>query len=222
MKRYARETELFVFAQTGGPISMIDEMLPMEDYLVYCLTNPDEIEELSQKIMEYELEKAILFIDSGADGIFLADDMAFNSGLFLPPQVMKQLVYPHYKKLVSAVKAYKDIPIIFHSDGNINTALQDIAECGFDGLHSLQPSAGMDLAKVKADYGEKLCLWGNIDLNLLSFGSDEKIRSAVRTAMEEGGKQRGYIFSSCNTLMDSIPVENVWSMIDEAKKCRTL
>ena len=82
MKRYARETELFVFAQTGGPISMIDEMLPMEDYLVYCLTNPDEIEELSQKIMEYELEKAILFIDSGQTGFFWRTIWHLTPGFF--------------------------------------------------------------------------------------------------------------------------------------------
>ena len=88
VRRYARETDLFVFAQIGGPVSMLNEMFPMEDYMVYCLTNPDEIAAISDKVIEYEIEKARLFIDAGADGILLADDIAFNTGVFLPPRTM--------------------------------------------------------------------------------------------------------------------------------------
>lgn len=45
---------------------MVDEMYTMEDYMVYCLTNTEEVLEISEKVIEYEIEKAKIFIDKGA------------------------------------------------------------------------------------------------------------------------------------------------------------
>jgi hypothetical protein len=66
IRRFKDTTDLFVFGQIGGPVSMLDEMFPMEDYMVYCLTNTSEMKNISEKVMEYEIQKAKLFIDSGA------------------------------------------------------------------------------------------------------------------------------------------------------------
>lgn len=90
IRRFAKETNLFVFTQIGGPISMVNEMIGMEDYMIYSMINTEKIKELAGKIMIYEVQKAKLFIDHGADGILLADDMAFNSGVFLSPHIMDE------------------------------------------------------------------------------------------------------------------------------------
>lgn len=219
VKRFVRETDLFVFAQIGGPVSMLDEMFPMEDYMVYCLTNTREIGMITEKVMEYEVEKAKLFIDAGCDGILLADDIAFNTGTLLPPYIMEEIVFPFYRKMVKEIKAYKDLPIVFHSDGNLNSVLNKIIESGFNGLQSLQPSAGMDIQTIKELYGDKLCLWGNIDLDyIMSFASQEEVRESVRKTIDIGNKNGGFILSTCNTMIDSIPVWNVLAMMEEGEK----
>ena len=215
IRRCARETDLFVIAQICGPVSMLDEMFEMEDYMVYCLTNPDEICSIADKVIDYEIEKAKLFLDSGADAILMTDDIALNSGTFLPPSTMERLVFPYFKRIVEEIKAYKDVPVLAHSDGNLNSVLQKYVACGFDGLQSLQSSAGMDLAQIKADYGRALCLWGNLDLDyLMCFGTPEEVRAATRQAIEIGGWDGGFILSTCNTLIDAIPTENILAMIE--------
>lgn len=218
VRRYAQETDLFVFAQIGGPVSMLDEMFGMEDYMVYCMTNPDEILEITEKVMEYEIEKAKLFLDAGADAIFLADDIAFNSGTLLPPHLMERLVFPHYRRAVQQIKAYRDVPVFAHSDGDLNTVLHQYVQAGFDGLQSLQPSANMDLRRIKQKYGDKLCLWGNLDLNyLMSFAPPEAVRQAVHEALATAWHDGGFILSTCNTMIDSIPSENVLAMMEAAR-----
>lgn len=219
VKRFSSETDLFVFAQIGGPVSMLDEMFDMEDYLVYCLTNTEEIALITDKVMEYETEKAKLFIDNGADAIFVADDIAFNTGTFLPPYIMEELVFPYYRKLVRDIKAYKDIPVIAHSDGNLNTVLPRYVEAGFDGLQSLQPSAGMDIEAIKKEYGDDLCLWGNLDLDyLMCFGTPDEVKKEVRRVIDIANQNGGFILSTCNTMVSSIPPENVLAMMEEADK----
>lgn len=219
IEKYAKETDFFIFAQIGGPISMLNEMFPMEDYMVYCLTNTEEMYKISEKVIAYEIKKAKLFIDKGADAILIADDMAFNTGVFLPPYIMEENVYPFYKKMIKEIKAYKDVPIFLHSDGNLNSVMDDIVECGFDGLQSLQPSAGMDIQEIKSKYGDKLCLWGNIDLDyIMCFGSTEEVKADVRKTIDIASPGGGFILSTCNTMVDIIPTANIFAMMEEAER----
>lgn len=219
IRRFAEETDFFVFAQIGGPISMVNELIGMEDYMVYSLTNTEEIAELARKIMIYEVQKAKLFIDNGANGILLADDMAFNTGLLLPPYIMEEVAFPFYESMIREIKAYKDVPIVLHTDGNINMVLDRIVELGFDGIQSLQPSAGMDIKEVKEKYGDKLCLIGNIDLDyIMTFAPVEEVKQNVEETIRVAAKGSGFILSTCNTLVDIIPAENAFAMYETAEE----
>lgn len=218
VQRFAKETDFFVFAQVGGPVTQLDEMFTMEDFMIYSMTNTDEMHSIAEKVIDYELEKAKIFLDNGADGIVVGDDVAFNTGVFLPPHIMEANVYPFWHKLVKEIKAYKDVPVFLHSDGNITSVLDEIVKAGFDGLQSLQPSAGVDIESVKQKYGDRLCLWGNIDLDyIMCFGSSDEVEKAVRETIRKAGKNGGYILSTCNTMIPSIPDENVYAMMRAAE-----
>lgn len=219
VRRFAEETDLFVFAQIGGPVSMLDEMFPMEDYMEYTITNTEELAIISEKVIEYEIEKAKLFIDAGADGILMADDIAFNTGLFLPPRIMEKIVYPYYEKIIKEIKAYKDVPVFMHSDGDMNAIMDKIVELGFDGLQSLQPTARMDIAQIKEKYGDKLCLWGNIDLNyVMSYAPAEEVKQVVRDTVKVASPGGGFILSTCNVMIDCIPNENIWALVEAGEE----
>ena len=219
VRRYAEESDLFVFAQIGGPISMLNEMFPMEDYLEYCMTNPDELASISDKVIEYEIEKAKLFLDAGAHGVLVADDMAFNTGVFLPPRTMEQLAYPYYEKIIKEIKAYKNVPVFLHSDGDLNSVMARIVALGFDGLQSIQPTAHMDIAQIKKLYGDKLCLWGNIDLNhVMTNAPAEEVKKVVHETIRVASPNSGFILSTCNVMMGCIPTENVLAMMEAAEE----
>jgi uroporphyrinogen decarboxylase len=217
--RFARETDFFVMAQIGGPVSMLDEMLPMEDFLVCSVQNTAQMRLLAERVMEFELAKARLFMDSGAEAVLIADDIAFNSGPFLPPAVMEELVFPFYREAVAEIKRHREVPVFLHSDGDLRPVLERIVESGFDGLHSLQPSAGMEIAEIKRRYGPRLCLMGNIDLNqVLTFAPPEEVAEVVRRTIEVAAPGGGFILSSCNTLINAIPPENALAMYRTADR----
>ena len=213
IEEYVSNTDMFVMAQIGGPISMINEMLGMEDYLVYCMTNVNEIISIGEKIMEYEIAKAKLFIDKKADAILIADDMAFNSGTLFHPDLMRKVAFPFYTQAIKEIKKYKDVSVFLHSDGNIMKVMDDIVESGFDGLQSLQPSAGMDIAKIKKCYGDVLCLMGNIVLDyIMTFASPAEVEETVKKTIDIAAPGGGFILSTCNILVDIIPPENALCM----------
>lgn len=215
---FHKNSDLFLLGQINGPVGSAYWMLGMEDYMCYCMTNLDEVEELTRKIMEFEVERAKLLIRHGADGILLADDIGFNSGTMLPPNVMDRVAYPYFRQFIQEVKKYRNVPIFLHSDGNISSEIPKIIEAGFDGLQSLQPSAGMDIVKIKQEYGDKLCLMGNLDLDyLMPFGTPEDVEREVRRLIKHVALGGGFILSTCNILTDAVKPENAIAMYRAAE-----
>lgn len=209
---YRENTDFFLLCQINGPVSALDWALGMEDYMCYCMTDTELVAQLAEKIVDFEIGRAKLFLDNGADAILIGDDMAFNTGPLLPPHIMEEVAYPFYKKAIREIKAHKDVPVIIHSDGYLYDMIPDLIACGFDGIQSLQPSAGMDIAKVKQEFGNQLCLIGNVDLNyLLPFGTPEEVKTEVQKLAEIAGPE-GFVLSTCNILTDAVKVENAKAM----------
>ncbi len=213
VERYHKETDLYVVAQIGGPVSMVDEMFDMSDYMIYSMTNTKEIGIIGERVMEHELAKAKLFLDSGADAILIADDIAFNSGTLLPPRILEEIVFPQYRLVIKEIKKYKDVPVLFHSDGALMEVMDTIVDCGFNGIHSLQPSAGMDIAVIKKRYGKELCLIGNIDLDeIMTFAPPKKVEEVVKKTIDIAAPGGGFVLATCNTLINAIPTQNALAM----------
>ncbi|MDD5680192.1 MAG: uroporphyrinogen decarboxylase family protein [Candidatus Omnitrophica bacterium] len=218
IKRLKKETDFFIFGQLDGGFNGAYPFFGLENFLVYSKTNPEEIEKFIWRAIEYYIEKASVY-GKLADGIMIGDDMADNHGTIMSPSDLRKLVFPPMKHEVECLKKRLNIPVFLHCDGNINEIMNDIVWMGFDGVHSLQPSAGMDIGKVKKEFGDRLCLMGNVDLNyLLPFGKPEDIRRQTIWLVEEIGKGSGYILSTCNILTKDIPAENVLAMYNTAEK----
>ena len=217
---YREHTDFFLVCQINGPVGALDWALGMEDYMCYCMTDTELVAQMAEKVMEFEVGRAKLFLDHGAEAILIADDIAFNSGLLLPLRIMEQVAYPFYKKAIKEIKAYKDVPVILHTDGYMHDVIGDIINCGFDAIQSIQPSAGMDIARVKREFGDKLCLIGNVDLNhLLPFGTVEEVSQQVKELVETAGPE-GFVLSTCNILTDAVKVENAKAMYHFDKASR--
>ena len=91
--------------------------------------------------------------------------------------------------------------------------LDQILEIGPHVLQSIDPMAGMDIAKVKqATYG-RLALMGNVQCSLLQDGPDEAIRTSALYCLEHGSPGGGYIFSSSNTIFTGLPLSNYEYML---------
>ncbi len=219
VRRFAADRDMFVFGQVGGPVTILDEALGMEDYMIAALERTGEIQLLSEAVMTFEAHKARVLLDAGADAILVGDDIAFNSGPFLPPRVMRQVVYPLYRWLIAEIKRHRDVPVLLHSDGRLTPVLDEILSAGFEGLHSLQPSAGMDIAEIKRRYGRDLSLIGNIDLDyVMTMAPPEEVRDVVRRTIDAAAPGGGFILSTCNALIDAVPSASALAMYDTANR----
>jgi uroporphyrinogen decarboxylase len=73
-------------------------------------------------------------------------------------------------------------------------------EWGFDGIITMEPTAGMELGKVREQVGHKLVLVGNLDVSyLLVRGTREEIEEAVKQALRDAARGGGYILSASHS-----------------------
>lgn len=220
VRYWARETDLFVFCMVPGVFSEPAYMLGMEEYLAMTAADPAATVALAAAMAEYNVEFAECCVEAGAHGILIGDDIAWDGGLFLAPDRWRELLLPALARQVEGTRGL-GAPVFYHADGNIGAVLPDLAALGIAGLHSLQPSAGMDLAAVKARWGRQLCLWGNVDLGFpLTLGSLGEIERVVAETIRAGAPGGGYIFgSAAGDLGADLPPERVRAMYAAAAAC---
>jgi len=137
--------------------------------------------------------------DAGVPGAVYSDDMAYRSGPMLNPRIMEELYGDSLRRITETAHSL-GMKIVAHTDGLVYPLLQWFADCGFDGVHSLEPTAGVELATAKEMIGDRLCLIGNLDItHILVDASKEEVYEAVRTSIAAAGRGGGYILAPTNS-----------------------
>jgi len=212
--------DLAVVGFVGGPFERAALGRTHERFLADLHLNPSFAVRHMEKVSAYWVEVGKIEIEMGVDALILADDYAYKSGPFFSPSTFKKLILPILKREVSAFKK-RGVKVIHHSDGYITPLLPLLLEAGVDGVHSLEPAAGVDIGWVKEKYGDRLVLVGNIDCDvLLPLGTPREVAEAVSETIKKAGEGGGYILSSSNSLHKACKVENILAMVSEARRFR--
>lgn len=193
-------------------------LMGMENLLMAIITAPDLVQALVDMSVEINLKMAKEVAAMGADFVWTGDDYAGNTGPLMSPKHFRELFYPG---LCRVMEGYKELglSIIKHTDGNLWLIIDMIVDTGIDCLDPIDPLAGMDLAEVKAKYGDRIAVKGNVDCaDLMTFGTPEDVIAATREALRKGAPGGGYILSSSNSIHSSVKPENYLAMIQTLEK----
>ncbi|MFH1616503.1 MAG: uroporphyrinogen decarboxylase family protein [Planctomycetota bacterium] len=154
----------------------------------------------------------------GFDFMWAFDDIACNTGPMFSIDTWNDVFVPRLKKAADNIKC----PWIYHSDGNLLPILDYMLPLGMSALHPLEPGV-MDLDLLKAQYGKKLCLVGNIDIDYtLSQAPVEEVAPVVKERIEQLGPNGGYIIADSNSVPYFCKAENILAMSQAVKKYRNI
>jgi uroporphyrinogen decarboxylase len=94
-----------------------------------------------------------------------------------------------------------------------------IIDSGIDCLDPIDPVAGMDLGEVKAKYGQRVALKGNVDCaQLMTFGTPDEVVEATKEALCKGMPGGGFILSSSNSIHSAVKPENYVAMLQTLRE----
>ena len=212
LERWTKESDLFTVCQMDTGFFKIYLLVGFTNYMYYVYDHQKELKLLMERLASLQIQIAAEAVKRGADCIWLANDYAFNQGTFIKPDLLWELDFQYEKKIVDAVHDL-GVPCVLHTCGNQSEMLDSIVELGVDALHAIQPTAQNDIRAIKKRYGKKLTLIGNIDIaQLLPFGSPWEVDQTVKSLIRDIGSEGGYVLTTCNGIMEDVPVENAITM----------
>lgn len=220
--RYFKEKladKMLVFSFCDDGVFWMPSGGDIMEFVLRMCHRPEEMHAEARQKCETAKARLRRQAEAGVDFIIHNTDFGFNTGPFISPPQFAEFVTPYMTEIVETCKELK-VPVILHSDGDLNLILDQIHSTGIDGYQSVDPQGGMDIKAVREQYPDWI-LMGNVNCSMLQDVNEEKIREGVRYCMEHGGVGQRYIFSTSNCIFDGMPIESYRIMLDEYRQlCR--
>lgn len=190
----------------------------MENLLVDYLDDPDLAHSLAEMVIDYKVRLMRRAIQEGADVVVSGDDYATAKGMLMSPTHFREFILPYLKRSIDAAHEM-GVPFIKHTDGNIWAIMDMLVEAGIDAIDPLEPLAGMDIGEVKARYGDRIAVIGNVDCSIvLTRGSREEVEEAVKETIAKAAPGGGFILASSNSIHPAVKPENYMAMVEAAQR----
>ena len=189
----------------------------MENLLTDMILNPKFVDELLDKILEYNLGILKQATEFDVDGCRFGDDWGQQRGLIMGPKLWKRFIKPRLAIMYGKVKE-KGLPVFIHSCGDVKEIFPDLIDIGVNVFNPFQPEV-MDVYEIKRKYGKNLCFYGGLSIqHTLPYGSPEEVKEEAKKLIKEIGKGGGYIFSPSHDIPKDVPLENILAVIETAQK----
>lgn len=209
---------MLVLAGIGMEGTFSYQLMGFQRTMMALHREPDLVRKVNEMILAYTLELGKKMIDAGVDAIWLGDDYASENGPMVSPQMMRELGV--FSRLETIVRTFRKRGafVVKHTDGDNTPILKDLVSTGIDALHPIQPGS-MDIGKVKQDFGERICLWGNISCSkTLQECTAIDVRNEVVRCIREASYGGGHILGSSHSLHQNVKLDNVFAMVEAARK----
>lgn len=206
-----------IFGTHIGPFTAGFMAMGFERFFFHLAEDPVFVHKLLEARTEWCIALYQKAASLGAEVLVLGDDAGHSEGPMISPRMWREFILPYHQRIVDAL----DVPVIWHSDGNVESLLPMAIEAGFAGIHGLEPMAGMDLARTKQEYGRDLVLVGNVDVRVLCGANLAAVRGEVDRCLEQGAPGGGYMIASCNSIFEGMNPAAVAEMFRYEAEVRT-
>lgn len=195
------------------------DLLGYEAALMAMLLEPQAFGELLDRVVDFNLEMARVARQRyGVEIVATTDDVANATGLLMRPATWFKSLAPNFRRIM---QGYKDLGYltIKHCDGNVDAVVDYWIDSGIDCLDPIDPSGGYTIGQMKARYGNRICLKGNVDCTTtLCDATPEQVAEEVRQCIEQGRAGGGLIISSSNTIHRGVKPENFRAMVEATRR----
>lgn len=201
----------------GGFFGPLRNLMGVENLCMTFYTDPAFIEEMMDYIADYVMTMTGQILDHVEIDMFgFWEDMAYNNGPLISPDLVREYMLPRYKRVVEYLRGRGVKWICLDSDGQIDELIPIWLEAGIDLLYPFEAAAGMDVVETRRKFGKDLRMFGGVDKRVLARSReaiDDEIER-VRPLIEEGG----YIAAPDHSIPPDVPYANFCYYLENMSK----
>jgi len=202
----------------GGIFEESSWLMGLQSFAYALHDQPELVAAICQRVGD--LATAAARNAAAIDGVglvFLGDDLGHAGGTLVSPQVLRQHIFPHYRRMVEAVHAAGKL-LLLHSCGNLARIMDELVEIGFDAKHSYEDKI-MPVEEVHRRWGDRIAILGGVDMDLLTRGSEDDVRMRTRSILETcAAAGTGYCLGTGNSGANYVVPRNFLAMLDEGRR----
>lgn len=176
-----------LIADVGDPLIYIFDLFDFSDFLVFALTEEKRMHQLLEMYFERIYNYLQYLLEAGAGPLVRIYGPEVATPPYLPHRLFKEYVVKYDKPLIDLIHRYGCFCRI-HAHGRVGTVLEDIAEMGADALDPVEapPSGDVELKEAKKRIGDRVTIFGNIQLRDLELRTEKEIVEITKKAIDEG------------------------------------
>jgi hypothetical protein len=145
------------------------------------------------------------------DEIYLAEDICYNAGCLISPEMMREFLFPYYRELIANIRTRQLDParhlyIQIDTDGRAEPVMNIYKEIGMDAMSPFEVASGCDVVAIGQAHPD-VALFGGIDKRILAT-TTEAIDREVERILPAMRKRGGYIPTCDHGVPEEVPYEN--------------
>jgi hypothetical protein len=207
LKRTWKDRDFVLSIDGGSFYGLLRDWIGVERFSLMFYDDPALVREMMDFLADHYiavLSRAVSEVD--VDFAMFWEDMCYKTGSLLSPAMFEELMVPCYRKVTGFLEDNGVRLSWVDCDGNIEQLVPLWLEAGVRGFYPLEVAAGMDAARLQAEYGTRIVLWGNVDKRALAKG-----REAIDAELQRllpAARFGGFIPLVDHQVPEDIPLEN--------------
>jgi len=204
---------LMIQQMVVGGYMLLRSLMGPEDVMYVFYDHPDLVHDCMQTWLE--LADAVIAKHQQYvtfDELYIAEDICYNHGPLISPDMMKEFIFPYYQQLISNMKSRqidksRRFYIQLDTDGDLAPIIEPYRESvGIDMLDPFEVASGCDVVKITKKH-PWLIASGGIDKRVLAQDIEaiDKHLDYILPAMHKRG---GFIPTCDHGVPPEVPWEN--------------
>ncbi len=183
---------------------------------------PRYVDALFGKLAERRIAQARLLTAAGVDAVLIGDDIATQQALMISLPMYRERLRPWHAAVVAAAhEVAPELPVAYHSDGDLTALLPELVAIGVSAINPVQPEC-MDLAAIRREFGADLALWGCTPVqSTYAHGTPAEVRAHTRFLFEEIAPGHGLIVQFMNIVLTPRVLANLRAFFEQFAGCAT-
>ena len=191
----------------AGPFTLGGGLAGTTNFLVWTLKNPYYVEKFVEFSTDIVLEYAKAQYSAGSDIVAICEPNA--SCDMIDPRMFKTYVKPALTRITDELGGLK----VLHICGKVGPIIQDMVDCGFDGISVEEP---LDIRRIKPLIGDVKIL-GGVQSKNLALNTPSSVREEVKKALEAGFD----LIEAGEGILLPTPLDNIKAMVETVKEWKT-
>jgi len=222
VKKACAESGKF-FCYTGVNVfELLHPVVGHEEMLAAMVYDPDWVHDMCTTFAKLivKAQKLVFEREGVPDGVWYYEDMGFKGAPFMSPKMYDEFIYPAHKYTFDFAKSY-GVPVIVHSCGYVEPLIDGLIRAGMDALQVIEVKAGMDLLRIYENYGDKIALFGGIDVRELYSNDLARIDAELEKKIPVVMQKNGYILHSDHSIPNTVNYKTYKYFVQKALELGT-